>query len=133
MPELSGDKSPLHQSFRSSEAPRRMNRFRQNIFRRSFKVDTSRPSASPGPFDRHEHLGMVLREVVLVLRRQFDHAASLVGIAERGKDLAGDPEVGMIHVLTLLSFGKREGKFAEVLSGHGYLLKRLCQHNVSDE
>ena len=46
-----------------------------------------------------------------------------MGIAERGEDFSGDAEVGMVHVLALFGFGECEGEFAEIVGGHGVLLR----------
>jgi hypothetical protein len=59
---------------------------------------------------------------VLTFRRELDHAAGLVGVAEGSEDLSGDSEIGMIHVLALFRFRVREGKFAELVGSHGGLL-----------
>ncbi len=44
---------------------------------------------------------------------------AVVGIAERGEDLAAHAEIGVIHVLVLHCFREAESDVSKVLSGHG--------------
>jgi len=93
----------------SGVAPGRRDCSPQHILADGLEIDTGGASSSPGALYRHEYARIVLREVVLLLRREFDHPPAFGGIAEGGEDLPAHPKIRMVHVSALGCFGKSQG------------------------
>ncbi len=115
----------LQQAFRRDVAPGGMHRFGQGVFGGGFENDAGGAAASPSSFYWDEDVRVIFRKIVLILRREFDHAASFVGIPESSENFPGNAEVRVAHVPVLFGFGKREGEFAELAGGHGSTRLRL--------
>src|ERR1700686_5175759 len=61
------------EAFRGSVAPGRSDCLLQGCFADFLKVHTGSTLPSPRAFCRHENVGVVLRVVMLLLRRELDH------------------------------------------------------------
>src|SRR5216683_2233614 len=73
----------------------------------AFRSTFVAPRRPPGALHGYKHARIILREVVLLLRRQLHHPARLVGVSERGEDFSADTKVGMVHVGEFFGFGQR--------------------------
>ncbi len=99
--------------------PSSVNGLAQDFSLRDFEDHAGGAASSPRSFYRNKHVGIVFGKVMLRFGRELDHAAGLVGIAERGKDFSCHPKIRMVHVNALFGLGQRESDLAEILSGHG--------------
>jgi len=70
------------------------------------------------PSKRHEHAWIVLREIMLLLRRELDHSPASGGIAERGEDLSLDAKIRVVHVSMFCGFRKSQCQAAKIVGGH---------------
>src|SRR5207302_6970827 len=103
----------------------------QRIFIGGLQVHARCAAPSPRASHWNECFGVVLAEIVLIFRREFNHSVSPIRIAKCGEDLSSDAEIRMVHVLSLFGFGQRERELAEGSGGHvkdpllGYLSTNL--------
>ena len=105
--------------FRGNILRRRLeSRAQQPNFRRC-EVDARRPLPSPSAGAGIEHAWRFLQKVPLLLWRELHHPMLVVGITERGKNPAADPEIRMIHVRRLNRSGNLESQTAKFICGHG--------------
>lgn len=118
----------VQQSFRSCVPPSRGKSFLQCFFIHAFEIHRCRSLPSPCSIRRHKRFWMVFCEVVLLLRRQLHHAPAFLWIAERGEDLSGHAEIGMIHVSVFGGLREGEGDTAKIVGGQG----RVSLENAYD-
>ncbi len=88
----------------------------------SFKNNTGCSFVPPTVVDGLEDGGVSLHIGNLLERRQLDHAMPGVGPAESGKDLAANPEIGVLHVLRFHRLRQAEGQAAELGCCHIHLI-----------
>jgi len=75
-------------------------------------------AASPRALRGDENAGIVLREIMLLLRSELDHAPAFRGIAKGGEDLSSHAEVWVVHVSVFCGFGKSQCQAAKIVGGH---------------
>src|ERR1043165_8007902 len=77
-------------------------------------------SAAPAPSAgaRTENLRCHLDEVLLLLRRQLDHAVPLIWIAKRRKNPTVQPKIGVPHVRRFNRSWNTQNQTAEFLGSH---------------
>src|ERR1051325_7657501 len=81
------------------------------------QFDARTALAAPGPLDRLKNRWLRACEYRLLIRCKLNHPPLLVR-AQRGEDLAGDAEIGMVHVRGFDRIREAQGQLAEFIGGH---------------
>lgn len=119
----------LRETRRRGVTPSRGNCFLQGFPGDSLEVNGGRAAASPRSFRWDENVWEVFHEIVLLLRRKFDHGAAFGWIAESGEYLSRDAEIRMVHVLIFSCFRKGKGETAKIGGSQSVVSPRCCRNN----
>jgi len=109
----------LHEALWSSIAPGCRNCFLQRFLSHHLQMDAGGTAPSPGSLHWDECVGIILREIVLLLRRELDHAPTLGWIAQSGEYLSVHAKIGMVHVRTFGCFRKGKSETAKIIGSQG--------------
>jgi hypothetical protein len=114
-------------------SPGSLDRLGHHVFRGGIELNAGCAAPSPGSFHREEDLRVILQEIMLIFGRKLDHAARLVRVSERGKDLPCNPKVGMVHVRALFGLGQGKREFSKCGRGHQNSPSRFFENNRPGE
>jgi len=94
------------------------------------EVHVGRAPSPPSSGYGREAIRLGARESILLVVKERDHPARIVGIAEGGEDLAADTEVRMAHVRLLAGIRERKSEPPEIFSGDHVIPKLFATPNA---
>jgi hypothetical protein len=115
---ITGALSPCEKALGRGVAPCGFHSLGERCLFPRFEMNCGCAAPSPGAEHRLEDIRLCFYEVMLLLGRKLDHSTAFIGIAQRRKNFASYPKIGMIHVRAFLGFGKRERDLAKIFRSH---------------